>query len=125
MLKRTAEGRSVSTVWRAAFSATLTLSMGISPFAIFALSALSPMVVTELGFSRTGLGSVATVAFAVAALSSVAGGRQVDVFGGRAMLSWVFITGGAAAIVMAVAQHSSGCGRRACSLESARESPTP
>jgi MFS family permease len=89
---------------RVAFGATLALAMGIGPLAIFALSALAPTVVPELELSRTALGSVATVAFGAAAAASVLGGRQVDVFGGRAVLRWVFLTGAAAAAITASAR---------------------
>jgi predicted MFS family arabinose efflux permease len=87
--------------WRAAFAATLALSMGIGPFAVNAIGALSPMVVPDLGLTRTELGTLATLTFAVAAATTVVGGRQTDRFPGRTMLVWVFLTGGAAAAVVA------------------------
>lgn len=87
--------------WRAAFAATLAMSMGIGPFAVNAVSALSPMVVPDLGLTRTELGSLATLTFAVAAGATWVGGRQADRFPGRSMLLGVFVIGGAAAAVMA------------------------
>jgi MFS family permease len=97
------EAARASLARRTAFGATLALAMGIGPLAIFALSALAPTVVPELGLSRTGLGSVATVVFGAAAATSALGGRQVDVFGGRTVLRWVFLSGAAAAAVTAAA----------------------
>ena len=89
--------------WRVAFAVTLTVSMGIGPFVIGAMGALSPLIVPDLGLSRTELGSLATVAFGMAAATSVLGGRQADVLGGRTVLFGVFAAGGTAAIVMASA----------------------
>lgn len=86
---------------RAAFVATLALAMGIGPFAVTAVGALSPVVVPELGLSRAELGSLATVTFAVAAAASILGGRQVDAFPARVVMVALFVTGGAAAVVAA------------------------
>lgn len=86
---------------RGAFAATLAATMGIGPFAVNAVSALSPLIVHELGLSRTQLGSLATIAFAGATLTSLVSGRQVDAFSTRAVSSGVFVTGGAAVAVMA------------------------
>lgn len=92
-----------TTAWRAAFAGTLAMSMGIGPFAVNAVSALSPMVVPDLGLTRTELGTLATLTFAVAAGTTWIGGRQADRFPGRSMLFGVFAVGGAAAAVMASA----------------------
>lgn len=88
---------------RMAFGATLAAGMGIGPFALIAVGALSPLIVADLGLSRTGLGSLATVTFAVAAATSIAGGRRVDAWGGREVLMGVFAAGGAAVALMAAA----------------------
>lgn len=87
--------------WRAAFAGTLAVTMGIGPFAVNAVGALSPLIVPDLGLSRTELGSLATVTFAVAAATSVVGGRQVDAVPTRSTATAVFVVGGAAAAVVA------------------------
>lgn len=86
-----------------AFAATLAAGMGIGPFALIAVGALSPLIVADLGLSRTGLGSLATVTFGVAAVTSIVGGRRVDVWGGRRVLTGVFLSGGVAVAMMAAA----------------------
>lgn len=88
---------------RVAFGAALAASMGIGPFAVNAVGAMSPLVVPDLGLTRTELGSLATVTFAVAATTSILGGRQVDIFPARRVAMGVFVLGGAAAATMASA----------------------
>lgn len=88
---------------RVAFAAALAASMGIGPFAVNAVGAMSPLVVPDLGLTRTELGSLATVTFAVAATTSILGGRQVDAFRARRVTVAVFVVGGAAAATMASA----------------------
>lgn len=101
------DSRGDSPAWRAGFAATLALSMAIGPFAFISISALAPLIVSELGLTRAQLGSVATFVFAAAAASSVLAGRQVDVLGGRAMLLWIFASGSLAAAITSGAQSLS------------------
>lgn len=82
------------------FLATLAVGMGIGPISVVGLNALGPLVVPALELSRTQLGSLTTVAFAVAGLASPIAGRQVDRHGGRRMLFASFIAGGLSAAVM-------------------------
>jgi predicted MFS family arabinose efflux permease len=89
-----------SLAWRSAFAGTLALSMGIGPFAVNAISALSPMVVPDLGLTRTELGSLATLTFLVAAVTTSMAGALVDRADGRRMLLLVFLVAGAAAAAM-------------------------
>jgi len=91
----------VSGWWRGAFAITLALAMGIGTFVIAAVSALSPVIVAELDMSRAQLGSLTTVAFGVAASASIVVGRWVDLVSARRSIAWVFVTGGAAAVVAA------------------------
>lgn len=86
-----------------AFAAALAAAMSIGPFAVNAVGAMSPLVVPDLGLTRTELGSLATVTFAVAAVTSILGGRQVDVFQARRVTMAVFVVGGMAAATMATA----------------------
>lgn len=88
---------------RLAFGATLAAGMGIGPFAIIAVGALSPLVVADLGLSRAELGSLATVTFGVAAAVSVLAGSRVDTWGGRRALMGLFAAGGVSVAVTAVA----------------------
>lgn len=97
------EGTRVSTRQRVAFGAALAASMSIGPFAVNAVGAMSPLVVPDLGLTRTELGSLATVTFAVAAATSILGGRQVDFFQARRVTMGVFVVGGSAAATMASA----------------------
>ncbi len=86
---------------RAAFGATLTLTMAGPPLIVIALSALGPLVVADLDLTRAEFGSFATVAFAVAALFSAAGGRLVDRVGGRPAA--MVVCGGACVALLLVA----------------------
>jgi predicted MFS family arabinose efflux permease len=93
-----------SLAWRIVFAGTLALSMGIGPFAVNAVSALSPTIVPDLGLTRTELGSLATITFLVAAVATSLAGILVDRIEARRMLLGVFGFGGAAAAAMAGAQ---------------------
>ncbi len=86
---------------RAAFGATLTFTMAGPPLIVIALSALAPLVVADLDLTRAEFGSFATVAFAVAAVFSAAGGRLVDRVGGRP--ATMVVCGGACVALLLVA----------------------
>lgn len=60
------------------FAALLVLVMGAGPMVVYAVTALSPLVVAELDLSRADLGTLAGVTFLTAAACSVPGGRLVD-----------------------------------------------
>jgi predicted MFS family arabinose efflux permease len=57
--------------------------MGASMAALYALSALAPFLVADLGLSRVAVGGLVTVSFAVAAVMSVFAGHLVDMWGAR------------------------------------------
>ena len=88
---------------RLGFGATLALAMGIGPLALYALSALSPFVIGDLGLTRTQFGSLATTSFAVAAVSSGLGGRAIDRVDGRRALYLLFTTSAIALAAVAAA----------------------
>jgi MFS family permease len=67
----------------------------------FAIGALAPFIVRDLGLSRSGLGLLTTVVFVVSAAASPVAGRVVDVLGGRRLLMGVFGIAGAALLAMA------------------------
>lgn len=81
-----------SAAWRTNFGGTLALSMGVGPLALYALTALSPLVIADLGMTRTQFGSLATFSFLVAAVGSAFAGRVIDRFGGRSTLIGLFAT---------------------------------
>lgn len=60
------------------FAALLVLVMGAGPLVLYAVTALAPLVVAELGLSRADLGTLAAVTFVTAAICSALGGRLVD-----------------------------------------------
>lgn len=90
--------------WRGWFATNLAMSMGMGIFAIMCIAAFAPLVVEDLGLSRAQLGSITTVGFAVAALTSGPSGRWVDVARGRTVMYTVFGVGGLAVAAMAAAQ---------------------
>jgi MFS family permease len=91
------------TLWRFGLGATLALAMGVGPLALYALSALSPFVIAELGLTRTQFGALATLAFVVSASLSVASGTLIDRVGGRRMLLLLFVTAGGALVAVTAA----------------------
>lgn len=56
----------------------LVLVMGGGPLVLYAVTALAPLVLAELGLSRADLGALAGVTFLTAAVCSALGGRFVD-----------------------------------------------
>jgi predicted MFS family arabinose efflux permease len=66
----------------------LTLAMGMAACTLlpYALGALGPFITDELGITRTALGSLTTVTYAVGAALSPVAGPLVDRFGGRRSL---------------------------------------
>jgi predicted MFS family arabinose efflux permease len=89
---------------RPGFVVTLATCMGIGPLLVYGLSALSPLVVSDLGLSRTQFGTFAASAFAVAALTSAVVGRFVDRRSARTTLTMLFVGAGLALVVAAVAR---------------------
>ncbi len=78
---------------RIAFAVVATMAMMIGTLLPFAVPALAPFILPELGFSRAQLGSLVTAFFLVSALVSPAVGSSVDRFGGWHMMLSVFAVG--------------------------------
>jgi MFS family permease len=85
------------------FVATLTLGMAVCTLLPYALGALGPFITDDLAISRTALGSLTTVVYAVGAALSPVAGPLVDRFGGRRSLLVSFSTGALAVTVAAAA----------------------
>ncbi len=60
-----------------------TTAMASSMLSLYAVSALAPSLVDDLGLSRTRVGELVTATFAVAAVLSLVAGHLVDVTGAR------------------------------------------
>jgi predicted MFS family arabinose efflux permease len=87
------------------FGLTLALTMGVGPLALYGLSATAPMVIEDLGLSRAQFGSLGTVAFLVAAVSSALLGQYVDRHAARSVMIVLYI-GAALAFLTAAAANS-------------------
>lgn len=74
-------------------TATLALGMAVALLPSYALGALGPFLTADLGISRTALGSLTTVLFAVGAALSPVAGPLVDRLGGRFLLAVLFGVG--------------------------------
>ncbi|MFI7502182.1 MFS transporter [Streptomyces sp. NPDC049687] len=85
----------------------LTASMGLSMFVLFALGALGPTLLSDLGISRSQLGSLTAVAFGTASLLSLFSGHLTDLIGGRRALLILLVT---VAVVFAVLSAGDGYG---------------
>lgn len=64
----------------------LTATMALAPAPVYALTALSPVVLTLAGVTEREIGLMIATAFAVSALASVPAGRAVDRFGARPLI---------------------------------------
>lgn len=76
---------------RFVWATVLTLAMGSGPLTIYALSALSPVLIPELQLTRTQFGLLATLAFVVAAPLSLAAGPAAELLGGYYGLLSLFV----------------------------------
>ncbi|HLS25602.1 MAG TPA: MFS transporter [Beutenbergiaceae bacterium] len=81
-------------------AAAMAVAMGAGPLIVYAISALSPFLVPAMDLSRTQYGSLATLTFAAAALSSIWAGRIVDTTGARQVMFWL-VTGATGAMLAA------------------------
>ncbi|MDJ1133662.1 MFS transporter [Streptomyces iconiensis] len=61
----------------------LTGGMGLSMFVLYAIGALGPFLIEDLGISRSQLGLLTSVTFASATLLSLLAGHTTDLLGGR------------------------------------------
>ena len=83
---------------------TLAATMAVGPLALFALSALSPFVTTDLGLRPSQFGALATLSFAAATPRAWLLGRWLDRCSARGILFGVFSLSGLALLVTASAQ---------------------
>jgi predicted MFS family arabinose efflux permease len=91
------------------FVVTLTLGMAVCTFLPYALGALGPFITDDLGITRTALGSLTTVMYAVGAVLSPVAGPLVDRFGGRRSLMISFAAGAlGVAVAAAAGRHYRG-----------------
>lgn len=86
------------------FVLILASAMGVSLFIFFALAALSPQIVADLGFSRAQLGALTTVLFAVSGVGALVAGRIVDAVGGRRVLMGLFVLSAAGMAAVALSR---------------------
>jgi nitrate/nitrite transporter NarK len=78
--------------WQAfRFGLVLTLAMGVGPLIIFTLSAMSPVLIADLGLSRIQFGSLAMVAYLSAAPICLVAGQVLRVIPPRYVLLLSFI----------------------------------
>lgn len=79
----------------------LTATMAVGPLLTHSLSAMSPLVIEDLGLTETQFGLLATTTFFVAALTAVRTGRWADRLSARTLLVVMF--GGAALAMLLTA----------------------
>ncbi|WP_214366179.1 MFS transporter [Pseudonocardia sp. H11422] len=84
------------------FALLLVLTMGAGPLALYAVTALSPLLVAELGLSRSALGSLAGVTFVAAAACALLGGALVDRVSER-LVTLLVLAGGVLALGLVTA----------------------
>ena len=87
------------------FVVTLTLGMAVCTLLPYALGALGPFITDDLGITRTALGSLTTVMYAVGAALSPLAGPLVDRFGGRRSLAVAFAAGALGVAMAAAGGH--------------------
>lgn len=75
---------------RLSLSVVLTIAMGAAAFPGFAFGALGPFLVDEFEISRSRLGLLTTLFFAVGGVLSLVAGPMVDRFGGRRVMLGAF-----------------------------------
>ncbi|MEU4680481.1 MFS transporter [Micromonospora sp. NPDC023737] len=98
-------GRTASTAYEPVLAGYLALGMGVGPLTHYALSALGPLVVSDLGLSATEFGGLWLVAFGTAAASTPGFGRLTDHLGAQRMLRLTFVCAGAAMVAVSMS-HS-------------------
>jgi predicted MFS family arabinose efflux permease len=79
------------------------MAMGVGPLALYGLSANAPLVIDDLGLSIAQFGSLGTVAFLVAAVSSALLGRYVDRHTARSVMVVLYLGTGLAFVTAAAA----------------------
>lgn len=102
-MEQTANGTSALGA-RPGLVATLALAMAMSPLLVQGLTAMSPLIVAELGLSRAQFGAFATTSFLVGTLGSSLAGGLVDRADPRRAMVVLHVAGGASVVVAALAQ---------------------
>ena len=83
-----------------AFGATMVFSMAVAAYTNSLLAMLGPLMIDDLGISLTEFGVLSAVIFIVGGLGAPLVGPLVDTFGGRRMLTLLFIAGAIAWLLM-------------------------
>ncbi|MCW2845785.1 MAG: hypothetical protein JWN22_3701 [Nocardioides sp.] len=83
----------------------LALCMGVGPLMLYTLTAVSPLVIADLGLSPVRYGAIATVTFGSAALSALALAGPTSRFSGRSLMVAVAIGSGVGLAVLALAHN--------------------
>jgi nitrate/nitrite transporter NarK len=96
-------GPSPNVLRRAGFALVLSLAMGTGTFPGFAFGVLGPDLIAEFDLTRTELGLLTTVFFAVGGFGSITAGRVVDAFGARRTMMAAFAAVAASLLAMSVA----------------------
>lgn len=86
-------------------AAAMAVAMGAGPLIVYAISALSPFLVPAMDLTRTQYGSLATLTFAAAAVSSMRAGRAVDTTNARTVMFWLVAGAAGALLAAAVAPN--------------------
>src|SRR5690348_1654555 len=94
----------VSNWTRASITTVLTAAMALPMFLLYATGVLGPEIVSELGVSRSELGMLTSVCFAVAAALSLWAGQVVDRLGVRTASVWLFLVVGVSFALIAVSK---------------------
>ncbi|WP_141276381.1 MFS transporter [Pseudonocardia hydrocarbonoxydans] len=81
----------------------LALVMGIGPLVHYAISAMGPLVVADLGLTATEFGLLWFVSFGAAGLCTITGGKLTDRFGARILLCGVFVVAGVSLVTAGLA----------------------
>nr|MDT0657905.1 MFS transporter [Micromonospora sp. DSM 115978] len=80
-----------------------TAGMASSALPMYAVAALAPFLVTDLGLSRVGVGALITVSFVVAAAMSLVAGHLVDALGAKVGLAGLCATMGLGLVAASLA----------------------
>jgi predicted MFS family arabinose efflux permease len=83
-----------------AFGSTMVYVMAISAYTNFLLGMLGPLMIGDLGISRTQFGLLNTVIYVIGGLGAPLLGPLVDSLGGRRVLVLLFLAGGTSWFLM-------------------------
>lgn len=116
----------VSNWARAPITAVLTAAMALPMFLLYATGVLGPEIVSELGVSRSELGLLTSVCFAVAAALSLWAGQVVDRIGVRTACVWLFLIVGVSFALIAISRGFAllAFGVAVCGIAQALANPT-